>query len=239
MQGAFMAAERDNNFDLIRLYAALEVLYVHAVGWLGLPPAAGLRLLMDVFAGVPVFFVISGFLVTDSLLRNADEPRRFATSRALRIYPALWVNLAVIDLMLWADGAIPSAADFLRFSLVQMLVGSDWLAGWLTAWPGFRLHALPAYPSGVLWTLSVELGFYVLVAVLLFPCLRAARLTRNLVLLAAFAASLAFAVHLGRVLAADPGSASAGFYSTTPMSFFWIFLLGAAARLSWPRLRRG
>jgi peptidoglycan/LPS O-acetylase OafA/YrhL len=233
-----MAAERDNNFDLIRLYAALQVLYIHATDSLGLPQAAGLRMIMAIFAGVPVFFVISGFLVTDSLLRNRDHLRRFVLSRSLRIYPALWLNLAVINLMLWADGAIGDATRFLRFSLAQMVVGSDWLAGWLTGWPDIQRHALPAYPSGVLWTLSVELGFYLLIAALLYPVLRLGRLAANSVLLVAIAASLGFAGQLDRVLTTAPESLSAGLLMNTPMCFFWIFVLGAAARLNWPSLHR-
>ncbi|HXZ18061.1 MAG TPA: acyltransferase family protein, partial [Roseiarcus sp.] len=67
-----LAVGRDNNFNLIRLLAALAVIFSHSVGVLGLPGEREfffdrLGVSLSVMA-VDVFFVTSGFLVTMSLM---------------------------------------------------------------------------------------------------------------------------------------------------------------------------
>ena len=81
--------ERYNNFELLRLLAALLVLIYHSY-WLwnitdpllrvGIPyPLSG--------CGVAIFFVISGFLVCKSLLHSTIKG--YLLNRFLRIWPAL------------------------------------------------------------------------------------------------------------------------------------------------------
>ena len=87
-----LAHGRDNNFQLIRLVAAAFVVVFHSFALTGrwtheplwrLAPELNFGAL-----GVKIFFVISGFLVTQSwLARRAAAP--FVVARALRIYPAL------------------------------------------------------------------------------------------------------------------------------------------------------
>jgi peptidoglycan/LPS O-acetylase OafA/YrhL len=81
------AASRANNFDALRLFAALLVLVSHAFALAGsTEPSVGGFSLGGV--GLYIFFAISGYLVTQSWTR---EPRLapFFTKRALRILPAL------------------------------------------------------------------------------------------------------------------------------------------------------
>ena len=92
------AVGRDNNFNLIRLLAALAVIFSHSVAVLGLPSSRefffdhlGLSLAE---MAVDVFFVTSGFLVTGSLVNRGDVVA-FLWARALRIYPAIWVMLVL------------------------------------------------------------------------------------------------------------------------------------------------
>src|SRR3982751_5707401 len=81
-------AQHTNNFDLIRLLAALQVLYGHSAGWLKLPPLpAPTSYAVARFPGVAVFFVISGFLVTRSFLESRSGIAGYFSRRALRIYP--------------------------------------------------------------------------------------------------------------------------------------------------------
>ena len=58
---------RINNFDLIRLLAASQVLVMHMLHYFKLEPASSSGKFLTVvflnFPGVPIFFVISGFLV--------------------------------------------------------------------------------------------------------------------------------------------------------------------------------
>src|SRR3954471_5017382 len=83
-----------NNFDLLRLLAATQVIVDHYFQHLKLPIS---RLGLDViylFPGVPVFFIISGYLISASYERN-NSIKNYARNRALRIYPGLWACILV------------------------------------------------------------------------------------------------------------------------------------------------
>ena len=151
-------AFRINNFDLLRLFAALQVLVFHTASRLEIPLGRGLSLI-DAFPGVPIFFAISGFLIAAALERS-DSITRYAANRLYRILPGLWCCVLL---------TLP----------VAMLCGIDvftwqapvWLAaqmGGLIYTPGFlKEFGIGSY-NGSLWTIPVELQFYLVLPVLLF-----------------------------------------------------------------------
>ncbi|WP_159011111.1 acyltransferase [Bradyrhizobium sp. S69] len=87
-----------NNFNLIRLIAALSVIYGHSYVIAGHGGAdivlstVGFRFVGGI--AVDMFFIISGLLVTTSMLGRASVPG-FLVARALRIYPALIICVAL------------------------------------------------------------------------------------------------------------------------------------------------
>ena len=82
---------RINNFDLIRLFAAFQVVLHHSNTHFGLTKENCLFLkLTAAFPGVPIFFFISGYLISRSY-EQTYSVRAYVKSRFLRIYPALWV----------------------------------------------------------------------------------------------------------------------------------------------------
>ena len=112
--------------------------------------------------GVEIFFIISGYLITASLLRHQNAGR-FLIDRAIRLYPVF----LTIQLLVFVLGPI---------------VGYRWFAGigvgaWVTAFfsnllflPG--IFSLPlAQPSA--WSLSYEAAFYVVSAGLYMVARRA------------------------------------------------------------------
>jgi peptidoglycan/LPS O-acetylase OafA/YrhL len=58
---------RENNFDLLRLFAALQVVIWHSIEHLQLDMDI-VRNIIQHFHGVPVFFTISGFLIAGSYI---------------------------------------------------------------------------------------------------------------------------------------------------------------------------
>jgi peptidoglycan/LPS O-acetylase OafA/YrhL len=102
MKFADIAKGRDNNFNLIRILAAYAVLLTHsfalAIGPHAEPFRDSLGMTMGAIA-VDVFFIISGILVTASLLTRQSFID-FVWARALRIYPALFVMLLITVLVL-------------------------------------------------------------------------------------------------------------------------------------------
>ena len=165
---------RGNNFDAVRLLAALSVLFTHsfliAEGTQANEPFVWLtrNQLPLGLVGVFVFFIISGYLVTASFCRT-PAPGRFAERRFLRIYPALVVNALV--------------SAFLLGPLVTSLPLRDYLAGpelgdflskvlcldpGPTHLPGVRFadNSVGWLINGSLWTLRYEAMMYGLVLLL-------------------------------------------------------------------------
>ncbi len=160
------AVGRDNNFNLIRLTAALSVLGGHSVAVLGLPSSRefffdhlGLSLAE---MAVDVFFVTSGFLVTGSLV-NRGEIVAYLWARALRIYPAIWAMLVLTVFVLAPALTILPLADYLTspkthdyFAKCATLIG-----GVRYSLPGvFETNPLKSEFNGSLWTLPIELRLY-------------------------------------------------------------------------------
>lgn len=80
---------RSNSFDLFRLLAASMVVVGHSYVLLGKVPPLLFGIPVHVM-GVFSFFSLSGYLITQSTIRDAN-PIRFFARRLARIMPALWV----------------------------------------------------------------------------------------------------------------------------------------------------
>lgn len=89
-----------NNFNLLRLLAALQVVYIHAVEHLHIKNELVLAIkgIVAYFPGVPVFFLISGYLITMSYDKNSNL-KEYTKNRILRILPGLYVSF-IIGIML-------------------------------------------------------------------------------------------------------------------------------------------
>jgi exopolysaccharide production protein ExoZ len=111
-------------------------------------------------AGVDIFFVISGLVMTLSVRRHAgrDWPAwGFARDRIIRIVPLYWsVTFAKILAVL----ALPGLVTRTHLGFVYVL-------GSLAFWPVRDITGVirPVLPVG--WTLSYEMFFYLLIAVAL------------------------------------------------------------------------
>jgi peptidoglycan/LPS O-acetylase OafA/YrhL len=139
--------------------------------------------------GVFVFFVVSGFLVTQSW-EATDSPWRFAAKRALRIWPGLALCIVLCALVLGPLVTRLPPGDYLRAGgtwdfVVQNLalnVEHNKLPG--VQFTGF--DAFGAIVDGPLWSLPCEVVMYAMVL-----ALGAARLLRLPVLLVLLALGVA------------------------------------------------
>jgi len=79
---------RVNNFDIIRLIAALLFAIHHTIGHLEIEKTSSIIFTISSYLpGVPIFFFVSGFLISKSY-ENNSLIIEYAQNRILRIYPA-------------------------------------------------------------------------------------------------------------------------------------------------------
>jgi peptidoglycan/LPS O-acetylase OafA/YrhL len=160
------AGSRDNNFNLVRVIAAMLVLYSHsfalATGRKETEPLAAALGTTPGGIAVDIFFITSGFLVTASLLSRSCA-RDFIRARVLRIYPALTV---ATFLTVCTVGAVLTELSTVRYLLHPETLLH--LARNITLVTGIS-HTLPGvfvgnpYPNAVnssLWSLPYEIGMY-------------------------------------------------------------------------------
>jgi len=91
-----------NNFDALRLGAALAVMISHVHALAGLPEPGLYGITLGTFA-VFVFFAISGYLVSASW-RSDPDIQRFVARRLLRVAPAYIVVIAVTTITMTSMG---------------------------------------------------------------------------------------------------------------------------------------
>lgn len=148
--------------DLLRFFAACIVMIFHLAFWSWAFPAGQVAIASHGvanfhswtelapfgWAGVQIFFVISGFVIVVSAERS--NPYKFFMSRFVRLVPAVWI-CATITLLAWLLVDVEKSA----LSLFAMYVRSvaffpdgDWI-------------------DSVYWTLGIEICFYTLIFVLL------------------------------------------------------------------------
>lgn len=139
--------------DAIRGIAALAVVIQH-IFWFVSPK------IENVFAtiwspgrfGVVAFFIVSGFIVPQSLEHKGDV-KAFWTSRFYRLYPAYWVSLALIAAVFALGLAWHPPVD--KRYLVQWLVNLTMLQGFA------RMPDI----NPVAWTLGLEMVLYAAITV--------------------------------------------------------------------------
>ena len=169
---------RANNFNLIRFCAAFAVLVSHsfalAMGTANAEPLYTTYGLTWGDIAVDVFFVTSGFLVTASLLNRA-RATAFVKARVLRIFPALWVMLAIsvfgvgLAFTTWHAHAYLSAHETWKYLLKNALL----FRGVEYRLPGlFQSNPASFKVNGSLWTLKPEVEMYALLLALWLPLRR-------------------------------------------------------------------
>ncbi len=169
-----------NNFDALRLLGALLVLVNHSM-ILSDDHAYGFAGQSVSTLGVKMFFVISGYMITSSWLRDS-HPGRFVLRRARRILPALaFVVLVSILIIGPIFTSLPIGAYFKHPFTSRYLGNLIFYVSY--ALPGvFTTNPLPNAVNGSLWTLPVEIVMYLLTPLLVLAARRRAPITLLLLL---------------------------------------------------------
>lgn len=153
-QAFAISNRRVEGLDVLRLFAAvLVVLYhytFHGPGaydltWVSLPAVAPVTKYF--YLGVPLFFVISGFVIAYSA--HGRSVREFAVARVSRIYPGflLCMTLTYLIVAMFGDSRLGVTAF-------------QWAANLVIAAPALK----QPYMDLVYWSIVVEVIFYALAA---------------------------------------------------------------------------
>lgn len=208
----------ENNFDLIRLFAAGQVAISHTAGHFEIE-IPGLLWLLSYFPGVPIFFVISGFLISSTYERRPNL-RSYAANRCLRIYPALWVCFFVTCITLIAFYR-PEVAPSLKSQII-------WIGAQLSIAQFYTADFLRGYglgtPNGSLWTIPVELQFYIVLPAIIIVF---GKLKWNLIILiSVFVCLAAFNQFYATLISKSPEDFLLKLLGVSLLPYLYLFLLG-------------
>ncbi|HSY08598.1 MAG TPA: acyltransferase [Steroidobacteraceae bacterium] len=228
---------KTNNFDLIRLAAAMQVAITHVIAhFIPASRDSGVLGFIELFPGVPIFFFISGFLISKSYEKNPDL-REYGFNRFLRIYPGLAVCFCMSLITVWLTGYFATVT----VALSELLL---WVLAQLTAFQFYNPVWLRQYGVGVLngsmWTITVELQFYMLVPIV-YVLLRGARATKRRTNGVLLALAFVFWVINRLCLAETAQYAHALWFKLLDVSFlpwFYMFLVGVLFQKNFEVLSR-
>ncbi|MEU0548432.1 acyltransferase [Micromonospora sp. NPDC005979] len=251
LQGRFSA--QHNAFGVLRLAMACGVIIAHA-GPLGFGTANigaatfGRQSDLGTLC-LYGFFLISGFLITDSALRSTL--RQYLRARALRVFPGLWVCLLVTAFVFaplaafYENGSLDGfwghpegPFDYVLTNIAASMEQFP-ISGLLADTPYGQIVGGPSAFDGALWTLRYDLALYAVVAVLMVTSVlrRAPRAVLVLtggcyaLILADFFAASSWSSRPPQHGAIGPFPLIGAFAADWTLMLGFLFLLGAAARL--------
>ena len=221
---------RVNNFDLIRLIAALQVVFRHTQHHFELNDVCKTigENFLNYFPGVPIFFCVSGFLIFWSFDRNSDRIKNYFKNRFLRLFPALWLCLIITLILIFNDSLEPlkilKNSQFYLWFIGQSTFFQFWTPDILRFW-GVQT------PNGSLWTIIVELQFYFLVPVIYFLL---SKFKKNWSIYLIFLMSITANIIIGQFGEEDMIYKIGG---VSILPYLYNFLLGVLAYIHWDKIK--
>jgi len=157
-----------NNFDILRFYFASIVVISHLIGISRVEEFKNFAVYFNTDFSISGFFCISGYLITKSYV-NSISLKSYFSKRAARILPAY---LFVIILCSFSFSLISSfsLSEYFNSAQLYRYLGANlvFLNSIQASLPGvFIRDGYESAINGALWTLKVEIAFYLSVPLLL------------------------------------------------------------------------
>lgn len=214
---------RENNFDLVRLVAAFEVMLFHTFGRMQID-SSSFEWIRN-FLGVPMFFTISGFLITCSYL-NSKSLKQYFKNRVLRLYPALvclWL-LTVITMFITGDISWEtlSIRNFWTWSILNLTVYQTYYSNLFTTF-GYGV------PNGSLWTIPVEISFYIFIPLVFCIFRKRSQIALWFLFILSIMSNCLWHTH-------EPTTAFEAIFQFTLPPYLYNFLIGTFLYLYWNKV---
>ena len=163
-----MKIAKTNNFDHIRLFLAIGVFLFHTAELTQLPDFAFLKAFINVTVAVHAFFIVSGFLIFMSFERSSSLKSYFS-KRLRRIAPAYVTVVVSMFLLLNLLSDLPVSHYFTSTDSWSYLLANLATLNFLhPSLPGVFENNYLSAVDGSLWTIKVELAFYLSVPLIVY-----------------------------------------------------------------------
>lgn len=178
-----------NCFDFLRFLFAINVLLAHLSELSQHQDLKFLSHFSNPNIGINGFFVISGFLIAKSYV-NTSSLKEYFVKRAKRILPA-YIVVIVFSVLFFSLFSTHNYSDY--FSDINTYKYAWWNLIFLNfmhpCLPGLFENNLLCSVNGALWTLKIEVGFYIILPIIFY----AVRKTKKALLLLSCLYFLSFA----------------------------------------------
>ncbi|MER0362516.1 acyltransferase family protein [Vibrio vulnificus] len=218
--------KKENNLEIIRLLLAVQVMVVHVFHHID---NTYLHFL-EMVPGVPAFFFLSGFLIYASYEKSSSL-YSYMKNRFLRLFPALLFVTVFSSILIYF------------FRINNGLYDNDFIPLWtiaqFTLGQAYNPHQLRYFGVGVfngsLWTITVEILFYISVPLIAFL----SKKVKGTLYILGVLSFLIYAFgpdYLGFQFAM--GKSLYDFLSITPIVWGWMFILGIITYKKWYLLEK-
>jgi peptidoglycan/LPS O-acetylase OafA/YrhL len=156
-----------NNFDFLRLLFASIVAIVHCSRLSEVEVLSGIGQYLSSEVAVDSFFVISGFLIFMSF-ESSKSLSDYASKRYRRIYPGYIFVIILCSILLYSVSS-KSLLEYVSPDLLKYILFNSLTLNFVhPALPGvFENNPIQAV-NGALWTIKIEIMFYIVVPFIAF-----------------------------------------------------------------------
>lgn len=213
---------RENSLDALRLFAASQVAISHACDFMMPGINSWIFKLIELFPGVPIFFFVSGLLISKSY-ESTPLVKEYAKNRILRLYPALIVCVAINIIMVASTDYFDSRDVSLTDLFLLFAAKSSFLQFYN---PDFMRNFGDGVLNGSLWTICVELQFYIVTPLMYWLFAGPEKKLRNSVLIILICVFFAANQFLTYSLAEHSSSIWLKLFRVSFIPWFYMFLAG-------------
>ena len=156
-----------NNFDLLRLLLAIIVVIVHTAELSQIELLHHFSKFFSSVIAVDSFFIVSGFLIFMSY-ENSSSLLRYTSKRVRRIFPA-YATVILLCAFLFYFISTKSFDEYFNIEFIRYIVSNLFTLNFIqpTLAGVFESNPLQVI-NGALWTIKIEIAFYILVPLIVY-----------------------------------------------------------------------